>query len=114
MVKLNVKKGDDSLFLLETNLDQLVDDCLRVVVNIYNGRLKVDRLCSEIEFLSKSGVTLPVNMQGLTDEQIDELKLVDEWSEKCVPSGGYVERKDELGRRNGRGLYFLFAFKINS
>lgn len=103
MVKLSVKKGDDPQFVLETSLDQSVDDCLRVVCNVYNGRLKVDRLCSEIDFLSKSGITLPVNMQGLTDEQIDELKLVDEWTERCKPSGGYVERKDELGRRNGRG-----------
>lgn len=104
MVKLHIKKGDESQFQFETSLEQSVDECLKVVCNIYNGRLKVDRLCSEIDFLSKSGITLPVNMQGLADEQIEELKLVDEWSEKCVPSGGYVERKDELGRRNGRGL----------
>lgn len=103
MVKLNVKKGDESLFLVETTLEQSVDECLKVVCNIYNGRLKVERLCSEIEFLSKNGITLPVNMQGLTDEQIEDLKLVDEWSERCIPSGGYVEHKDDLGRRNGRG-----------
>lgn len=41
-------------------------------------------------------------MQGLTEEQIVELKLKDEWSDKCIPSGGYVEKRDELGRRNGR------------
>jgi hypothetical protein len=46
-------------------------------------------------------------MQGLTDEQISELKLVDEWSDKCVPSGGYIEKRDELGRRNGRGVFLL-------
>ena len=103
MVKLNIKKGDDAQFLYETTLDQTVEDCLKAVCNIFNGRLKVERLCSEIDFLSQSGITLPFNMQGLTDEQIDELKLVDEWSEKCTPSGGYIERKDELGRRNGRG-----------
>lgn len=103
MVKLNIKKGDESLFLVETTLDQTVDECVKEVCNIYNGRLKVERLCSEIDFLSKSGITLPYNMQGLTDEQVSELKLIDEWSEKCLPSGGYVERRDELGRRNGRG-----------
>ncbi len=57
----------------------------------------------EIEFLAKSGITLPYNMQGLTDEQITELKLVDDFSDKCIPSGGYIESKDDLGRRNGRG-----------
>lgn len=32
-----------------------------------------------------------------------ELKLKDEWEEKCIPSGGPVLRKDEIGRRNGHG-----------
>ena len=103
MVKLSVKKGDESLFLLETTVEASVESALRAVCQIYNGMLKVHRLCSEIEFLAKSGTILPANMQGLTDEQIEELKLVDEWSERCVPSGGFVQTRDELGRRNGRG-----------
>lgn len=41
-------------------------------------------------------------MMGLTDEQIEELKLVDIWAEKCIPSGGSIETKDPVGRRNGR------------
>lgn len=53
--------------------------------------------------LAEHGVYLPLNMQGLTDEQIEELKLKDEWAEKCVPSGGSVFKKDEIGRRNGHG-----------
>ncbi|MED6244295.1 hypothetical protein ATANTOWER_003127 [Ataeniobius toweri] len=71
------------------------------VTAIYNGRLKVDRICSEIPELADHGVTLPPNMQGLTEEQIVELKLKDEWEERCIPSGGEVFRKDEIGRRNG-------------
>ena len=103
MVKLHIKKGDESLFLFETNTDTNVNEALKAICNIYNGRLKVERLCTEMEFLAESGITLPHNMQGLTDEQINELKLVDEWSEKCIPSGGFNETKDKLGRRNGRG-----------
>ena len=102
MVKLHIKKGDESQFLFDISVNENVNDCLKQVCNIYNGRLKIERLCSEIEFLGKSGITLPANMQGLTDEQITELKLVDEWSNKCVPSGGFIEKKDDLGRRNGR------------
>lgn len=45
---------------------------------------------------------LPPDMLGLTDEQVEELKLVDEWGEKCVPSGGWVSNADPVGRRNGR------------
>jgi hypothetical protein len=105
MVKLHVKKGDESQFLFETTVESIVEECQKLISNIYNGRLKINRLCTEIEFLSKSGITLPYNMQGLTYEQIEELKLVDEWGSKCTPSGGYVEVKEELGRRNGRGIY---------
>lgn len=46
-------------------------------------------------------------MQGLTDEQIEELKLKDEWAAKCEPSGGHVFKKDDIGRRNGNGKQFI-------
>ena len=53
--------------------------------------------------LAEHGITLPPNMQGLTDEQIVDLKLKDEWREKCQPSGGSIQCPDEIGRRNGDG-----------
>lgn len=56
-----------------------------------------------MEELAEHGIFLPPNMQGLTDDQIEELKLRDEWGEKCVPSGGSVFKKDNIGRRNGQG-----------
>ena len=62
-------------------------------------------LCStpEIECLSEHGIMLPPNMVGLTKEQIMELKLRDEFEEVCVPSGGFIESVDPVGRRNGTG-----------
>jgi hypothetical protein len=102
MVKLHIKKGDESQFLYETSTTIGIDELLINLTNIYNGRLKVQRLCAEMEELTNHGVSLPPNMQGLTDEQIDELKLKDEWGEKCVPSGGAVFKKDDIGRRNGK------------
>lgn len=59
---------------------------------------------AEIELLAQHGVMLPPNMQGLTDEQVEELKIKDEFSEVCIPSGGFVENSDPVGRRNGRGI----------
>ncbi|XP_028323017.1 cilia- and flagella-associated protein 298 [Gouania willdenowi] len=101
MVVLHVKRGDESLFLFNTTVDAHMDALIQQVTDIYNLRLKVDRICSEVSELADHGISLPPNMQGLTEEQIMELKLRDEWEEKCTPSGGTVLRKDEIGRRNG-------------
>ena len=57
----------------------------------------------EIELLAAHGILLPPNMQGLTDEQVRELSLKDDYAETCKPSGGHVFNKDPVGRRNGQG-----------
>ena len=48
---------------------------------------------------------LPLNIQGLTEEQVEELKLKDEFADVCIPSGGFVMNPDPVGRRNGRGIW---------
>lgn len=101
-MKLVIKKGDEPQFLYENTVEAAVDDVLTDVAAIYNGRLKVQRLCAEIEDLAEHGITLPPNMQGLTDEQVTELKLKDEWAEKCTPQGGVRVNPDKIGRRNGQ------------
>lgn len=65
-----------------------------------------------MESLAEHGIFLPLNMQGLTDEQIEELKLKDEWAEKCIPSGGSVFKRDEVGRRNGHGKCILIYLSL--
>lgn len=101
MVVLHVKRGDESQFLLETTVQSPIEDVVNRIVMIHNGRLKVYRICSAMELLAEHGISLPPEMHGLTDDQIEELKLRDEFSELCVPSGGFSENKDPCGRRNG-------------
>ncbi|XP_049881430.1 cilia- and flagella-associated protein 298-A [Pectinophora gossypiella] len=100
MVILHVKRGDENQFLYETNVDNEVDDVVKDIVAIYNGRLKVTRICYEGEELMKHGTFMPLEMQGLTDEQVKELKLTDPWAKRCAPPD-YVECKDDMGRRCG-------------
>ncbi|KOC61173.1 Uncharacterized protein C21orf59 like protein [Habropoda laboriosa] len=102
MVRLHVKKGEESQFLYDTHVEARVEDVIYDIAIIYNGRLKISRICYEIEELAKHGTMLPHDMMGLTDEQVEELKLKDEWGEKCVPMGGWTFNKDVIGRRNGR------------
>lgn len=44
----------------------------------------------EMEELAEHGTMFPPDILGLTDEQVEELKLVDHWGEKCIPSGKYI------------------------
>jgi len=103
MVKLHVKKGDQSQFLYETTVEENIGELINKLVEIFNGRLKIDRLFYELETLAKHGTTLPPNMQGLTDDQIEELHLEDKWSKTCIPQGGDSKSAvDPVGRRNGK------------
>ena len=64
-----------------------------------------------MSMLAKYGIALPVNMQGLTADQVTDLKLKDEYADKCIPMDGYVEEDDVTGKRNGRGKNFAsFSF----
>ena len=49
-------------------------DCRDKIRDIYNARLKVERIATEIDQLAQYGTILPDNMQGLNDDQIAELK----------------------------------------
>lgn len=123
MVLLHIKRGETSQFIYETNVSAEIAKLTLEIVSIYNGCLKVRRVCAgkkfalysknpisyfplctfvEIEELANYGCMLPPEMMGLTDEQIVELKLVDKWLETCIPSGGFNESRDPVGRRNGR------------
>ena len=45
MVRFHVKKGDESQFLYDTTVETKVDDAIQEITIIYNGRLKVSRIC---------------------------------------------------------------------
>lgn len=45
MVRLHVKKGDESQFLYDTLVEARIEDIIYDITIIYNGRLKVSRIC---------------------------------------------------------------------
>lgn len=122
MVLLHIKRGETSQFLFETTVNIDVSKLTQEIAAIYNGRLKIRRICaglkccchaiidrvsrfvslSEMEELANYGCMLPLEIRELNDEQVDELKLVDSWSDVCIPSGGYTQTIDPVRRRNGR------------
>lgn len=102
MVILHIKRGTENQFLYETTVVAAVSQVLKDIVSIYNGRLKIGRICGEIEQLIKYGPMFPPEILGLTDEQVHELKLTDSWETTVEPSGGWTYNRDPIGRRNGR------------
>ena len=48
MVKLHIKNGDTSQFLFEITVEILTAELIPQLVRLYNGRLKVDRLCQGV------------------------------------------------------------------
>lgn len=102
MVLLHIKRGNESQFLYETSVATPITKLNKEIVAIYNGRLKIGRICSEMEELAKHGPMFPPEIQGLAEEQVTELNLIDNYAETVVPSGGWVYNRDPVGRRNGR------------
>lgn len=56
----------------------------------------------------KHGTMLPHDMMGLTEEQVEELKLKDEWGEKCNPMGGWTLNKDVIGKYIIKEFLFFY------
>lgn len=48
MVQLHVKRGEESQFLFSATVDAPTDTLIQQITDIYNGRLKVDRICSGV------------------------------------------------------------------
>lgn len=102
MVRLNIKRGDQSQFLYDTTLSTEISKVIHEITCIFNGRLKIGRITCEMEELIKHGPMYPPEILGLTEEQVTELKLIDVWEEKVIPMDGWQLNKDPIGRRNGR------------
>ena len=101
MVVLNVKRGEKFLFLYETTLSAPVDNVVNDICLLINGRLKVLRLVEAIRDLANHGIAKAPKARGLLEEQVQELKLVDEEIERCQPVGGTVESPDPVEFRVG-------------
>ena len=74
MVLLNVKRDGNVVCLFQTDLKSTVDQVLAKLVAVHNGRLKVLRICSELESLAAHGVEAAPEVKGLLEDQIKELK----------------------------------------
>ena len=101
MVVLNVKRGEEACFLFETTTAATMETVISDLSKVYHGRLRVERLCQAVEALAAHGIMKTPQMQGLTDEQVRELKYKDD-TDKYYPSGGATVAPDAIGLRTGQ------------
>lgn len=102
MVVLNIKRSEQALFLYETKLNCSVDAALQEICILINGRLKLLRICDSLVGLACHGIAKAPKVRGLLEDQVKELKLVDEEVERCEPVGGSDEAADPVEFRVGR------------
>lgn len=66
-----------------------------------------------MEELANHGASLPLNMQGLNEDQWQDLHLKDEWGDICIPSGGWEMNKDIMGIFENFNIVRLFIVLLN-
>ena len=82
MVVLNIKRGDQPQFLYETTMTCKVEHVLAEICSLINGKLKILRITDSMTSLACHGIAKDPKVRGLLDEQVKELKLVDEEAER--------------------------------
>lgn len=102
MVHLHIKRDNESQFFYNVSVNTPVDVCRRAVISIYNGRLKISRICSEMEHLKNYGIMCPSSATPMLNDENEDVITEDEYADNYVPVGGWACNKDPTGRRNGR------------
>lgn len=51
MVRLHVKHGEESQFLFDTTTTIEIQELTSQLLHLYNGRLKIERICLGIKFM---------------------------------------------------------------
>jgi hypothetical protein len=73
MVVIQLKKGEQNLFLWETPAKTQIKDLIVSLLSIHNFRLRLQRLITSTKDLLEFGPMKPENEQGYTDDQLEEL-----------------------------------------
>ena len=82
MVVLNIKRGENPQFFYETTMASKVENVLMEICTLINGKLKILRITDSMVSLACHGIAKDPKVRGLLEEQVKELKLVDEEAER--------------------------------
>ncbi|KAI8803774.1 hypothetical protein BJ742DRAFT_827437 [Cladochytrium replicatum] len=116
MVLLNVKRGNDTLFLFQTETGISLKDLNLILVKIHNRKLQLKRLIDACEELIEYGPMKPLSEHGYSEDQLEELAKEKENETKPVPKERKVVNgrevlinKDPTGRRCGECIVEEYA-----
>ena len=124
MVRLVVKKSQESLFLIDTTTDCPVKRIAHDIALINNLQLKCIRLADAADSLALHGIAKPLDLHGYTEEQLDAMATTPdiapaESSGKVknvveLPDGRLaLDSPDPLGKRSGQGMCSPFPFGLS-
>jgi hypothetical protein len=88
-----LQNTEQEQFLFEASVQDLVEDTVKALVEVYNLRHKIQRLKLEGGELVKYGPAKPLDKQG-----------IDTYSETAVEKGPFYNM-DPTGRRTGNGQW---------
>mmetsp|Transcript_31011 Transcript_31011/g.50166 ORF Transcript_31011/g.50166 Transcript_31011/m.50166 type:complete len:283 (+) Transcript_31011:154-1002(+) len=94
MVLVHLKNSEENQFLCEIPVSTDVDLVIRLLVSIYNLRLKIGRLAGHAKDLCEHGVAKPPDQQGLDE-------VIEETANMAISEKGETYKADPTGRRTG-------------
>ncbi|KAJ1515119.1 hypothetical protein HMI54_012888 [Coelomomyces lativittatus] len=116
MVFFHLKKNEESVLLAEYPLETSTTEVIRSLIDLYNTKLRIERLCMAVEDLCNYGVYKPIQNHGYSEE---ELKEFSEEAGKCSEMNEkkkifhegreYLKNSDPTGRRVGLAPLEIYA-----
>lgn len=113
MVILVVKRNELS-FRIETRLEESVDDVIKLISDISNFLIRLQRILDLFPDLVKYGPLRPEEYRGLTSEEVIDGKVIEREILQCAPHNpNYVYSPDPSGYRCGKAALPCLQEKMN-
>lgn len=114
MVIFAVKKNELE-FRVQTSLEESVDFVIKMISNLSNSLIKLQRVLDLFPDLVKYGPLRPEEYRGLTSEELIDAKVIEQEKSQCAPNNPcYMYNPDPSGYRCGKAPLPDLQQKMNS
>lgn len=99
MVYFHLKKNEQSILLAEFNVQESTDVVIKTLINLYNGFLRLERLCDAVLDLKNHGVFKHPKDHGYSEQELKQQEIIREIV--IVDGQEYIRNPDPTGQRCG-------------